>query len=92
MSDRREWRGWYDSLKKPSWTPAGGTIGTIWSLLYPIIIVFGYSVFRVRNLGMAAADILAVLASVALLPYLIWVSTGPVLQLSITWTNRPRRS
>ncbi len=139
MSDRREWRGWYESLRKPDWTPAGSTIGAIWSLLYPIIIVvFGYSVFRVaqgtlpagvlipitlnvvanvaftpiqfglRSLRLAAADILAVLAtivwcmvalwpyawfaSLALLPYLLWVSTATVLQLSITWMNWPRRS
>lgn len=30
---------WYDSLIKPAWTPAPGVIGTIWTLLYPIIIV-----------------------------------------------------
>lgn len=29
---------WYYSLNKPSWAPKDTTIGTIWSLLYPIII------------------------------------------------------
>ena len=39
---------WYETLAKPSWTPPGATIGTIWTALYPIIIVvFGYMVFRV---------------------------------------------
>ena len=39
---------WYASLVKPAWTPAPGVIGTIWALLYPLIlIVFGYVVFRV---------------------------------------------
>jgi tryptophan-rich sensory protein len=33
------WREWYDALEKPSWTPPGGTIGTIWMILYPIILV-----------------------------------------------------
>ena len=34
---------WYDSLWKPSWTPAPSTIGLIWQILYPIIIVsFGF--------------------------------------------------
>ena len=126
---------WYESLAKPAWTPAPGVIGTIWSLLYPIIlIVFGYVVFRVvrgdipavvlvpvalnavsniaftpiqfglQNLPLAAADILIVLvtivwcmlaiwpysrvASLALSPYLAWVATATVLQLSITWLNR----
>jgi len=126
---------WYDSLSKPSWTPAPGVIGTIWTVLYPIIIiVFGYMVFRVlrgsapatvlvpiginmvtniaftpiqfglRNLPLAAIDILLVLAtivwcmvafwphsriaSLALTPYLVWVATATVLQLTITYLNR----
>ena len=34
---------WYDALNKPSWTPSPATIGTIWTLLYPVILVsMGY--------------------------------------------------
>jgi tryptophan-rich sensory protein len=34
---------WYDSLAKPSWTPAPSTITLIWTVLYPIILVsFGF--------------------------------------------------
>ena len=37
------WMDWYNSLAKPSWTPAPGTIGLIWQILYPIILVtFGF--------------------------------------------------
>lgn len=37
------WIDWYNSLSKPSWTPAPGTIGLIWQILYPIIVVsFGF--------------------------------------------------
>ena len=37
------WLDWYNSLAKPSWTPAPATIGLIWQILYPIIIVtFGF--------------------------------------------------
>jgi tryptophan-rich sensory protein len=37
------WIDWYNSLAKPSWTPAPATIGLIWSILYPIIAVsFGF--------------------------------------------------
>jgi translocator protein len=126
---------WYDSLVKPAWTPAPGVIGTIWTILYPIIlVVFGYMAYRIargsvpwgvaipiavnmasniaftpiqfglRNLPLASADILVVLgtivwcmvvfwpysrlAALGLAPYLVWVSTATVLQLSITWTNR----
>ena len=38
-----DWMDWYNSLEKPSWTPAPATIGLIWQLLYPIILVsFGF--------------------------------------------------
>ncbi|MGM9966607.1 MAG: TspO/MBR family protein [Rummeliibacillus sp.] len=30
-------RTWYASLKKPSWTPSGKTIGMIWGILYALI-------------------------------------------------------
>lgn len=37
------WMEWYNSLAKPSWTPPPGTIGLIWQILYPIILVtFGF--------------------------------------------------
>jgi benzodiazapine receptor len=37
------WMEWYDSLAKPSWTPAPATISLIWTTLYPIILVsFGF--------------------------------------------------
>ncbi|XZE45564.1 TspO/MBR family protein [Pirellulaceae bacterium SH467] len=37
------WIEWYNSLDKPSWTPAPATIGLIWQILYPVIVVsFGF--------------------------------------------------
>ena len=37
------WMDWYNSLAKPSWTPAPATISLIWLILYPIILVsFGF--------------------------------------------------
>ena len=64
--------------------------------------------FGLRNLRLAAVDIAVVLATIvwcmvalwahawlaalALLPYLAWVATATVLQLSITRMNPPRRS
>lgn len=37
------WLDWYNSLSKPRWTPAPATIGLIWQILYPIILVsFGF--------------------------------------------------
>jgi len=125
---------WYDSLTKPSWTPAPSTIGLIWQILYPIIFVsFGFVFlqairrkiggtvalpfainlvanliftpiqFSLRNLPLAAVDILIVWGTIiwmivviwkhyrwvalAQVPYFVWVSIATVLQLSITWSN-----
>ena len=37
------WMEWYNSLVKPSWTPAPSTISLIWTILYPILLVrFGF--------------------------------------------------
>jgi tryptophan-rich sensory protein len=128
------WLDWYNSLVKPNWTPAPATIGLIWQILYPIIIVtfgfvfvqairkkvpwlvalpFGINLvanviftpiqFGMRNLPLASVDILIVLGTIvwmmvavwrhyrwvalAQVPYLVWVATATVLQLSITAMN-----
>lgn len=37
------WMEWYESLVKPSWTPEPATIGLMWQILYPIILIsFGF--------------------------------------------------
>ena len=129
------WIEWYNSLAKPSWTPEPATIGLIWQILYPIILIsFGFVFvqcirgkvgwmvalpfainllanviftpiqFGMRNLPLAAADILVVWGTIvwcvfAIWPhfkwvaiaqtgYFVWVSLATVLQLSITWMNR----
>ena len=129
-----DWMTWYNGLAKPTWTPSPSTIGLIWTILYPIILVsFGFvfvQAFRgrvpwvvalpfainlvanllfmpifsgLRNIPLAALDILIVWGTilwmivavwrhyrwvaVAQVPYLIWVSIATVLQLSITWMN-----
>lgn len=128
------WMEWYDSLAKPSWTPAPATISLIWMLLYPVILVsFGFVFVQtcrdklpwrvavpfavnlaanllfmpifsgLRNVPLAALDILVVWGSLvwamvavwphrrwvalAQVPYLVWVSIAAVLQLSITVMN-----
>ena len=30
---------WYDALVKPNWTPATAVIGTIWTIIYPLIAI-----------------------------------------------------
>jgi tryptophan-rich sensory protein len=121
------WLEWYNSLAKPSWTPAPSTISLIWMILYPIILVsFGFvfvQAFRgkvpwriavpfavnlvanllfmpifsgLRNVPLAAVDIVIVWATiiwmllsvwpvyrwvaVAQVPYFVWVSIATVIQ------------
>ena len=128
------WIDWYNSLAKPNWTPAPATIGMIWQILYPIILVsFGFVFvqairkkmprlvalpfainlvanviftpiqFGMRNLPLAAIDILIVWVTIiwmmvvvwrhyrwvalAQVPYFVWVSLATVMQLSITAMN-----
>jgi translocator protein len=35
----QDFTSYYESLKKPSWTPSTSLIGTMWTILYPIIFV-----------------------------------------------------
>jgi len=42
-----DFRTWYDNLIKPAWTPSPGTIGLIWQILYPIILIsFGFVIYK----------------------------------------------
>lgn len=40
-----DWMKWYIGLAKPTWTPAPSTIGLIWRILYPIILISFLFVF-----------------------------------------------
>ncbi len=79
---------WYESLAKPAWTPAPGVIGTIWSLLYPIIIVaFGYVIFSVVR-GQMPASVLVPLAinvvsNVAFTPLQFGLKSLPLASIDI---------
>jgi len=134
VTEMMPWLEWYNGLAKPNWTPAPATIGQIWQILYPIILVsFGFVFvqairkkvpwlvalpfainlvanliftpiqFGMRNLPLAAVDILIVWATIIWMviavwrhfrwvafaqgPYFVWVSLATALQLSITTMN-----
>ena len=45
------WLDWYNSLAKPTWTPAPATIGLIWQILYPVIVIsFGFVFVQGRSI------------------------------------------
>lgn len=37
---------WYPTLNKPSWTPAGATIGMVWTVLYTVMGIAAWIVWR----------------------------------------------
>ena len=37
---------WYPTLNKPSWTPSGATIGTVWTILYTFMGIAAWIVWR----------------------------------------------
>jgi tryptophan-rich sensory protein len=129
-----DWLTWYNELAKPEWTPPPKVIGTIWQILYPVILIsFGFVFtqawrgvipwtvalpfainlasnivftpiqFGMRNMPLAAVDILVVWGTIVWMviaiwprypwvavaqgPYFVWVSIATVLQLSITFMN-----
>ena len=128
-------KNWYPTIKKPAWTPSGKFIGSVWTLIYLLMIVAGLQYFlEVRDPQMAwlaallfllnavlnvkwswlffvrhrlrtafldafllDASVLALmlaywpvsrLASLLLLPYLLWVAFACYLNWRIERMNR----
>ena len=44
---------WYVALAKPTWTPPSWVFGPVWTLLYIMIAVAGWMVWRQRGFGPA---------------------------------------
>ncbi len=55
---------WYPGLVKPLWTPSGATIGTVWTILYTLMAIAAWIVWRTgdrsrpRLLGIYALQLL----------------------------------
>lgn len=62
--------GWYANLNKPSWTPPSWVFGPVWSLLY---LLMGISAWQVwRRTGLRAAIVPLVLFGIQLLLNAAW--------------------
>ena len=82
------WIDWYNSLAKPTWTPAPSTISLIWQILYPIILLtFAFvfvQAFR-RRVGWRVAVPFAVniVANLMFMPILAGLRNLPLASLDI---------
>ena len=88
------WLEWYNSLIKPSWTPAPGTIGMIWQILYPVILVtFGFvfmQFFRGKVTGLVAMPFLInLLSNLVFTPIQFGMRNMPLasVDIIIVWTS-----
>ncbi len=86
------WRDWYDALDKPTWTPEPSTIGLIWQILYPIILVtFVYVFYRVarKQIPWTVAIPFAInlIANIAFTPIQFGLRNLPLaaLDIAIVW-------
>jgi translocator protein len=88
------WIAWYNSLVKPSWTPAPSTISLIWTILYPIIFVsFGFvfiQAFR-GKVGWKVARLFAVnlVANLLFMPIFAGLRNVPLacVDILIVWAT-----
>lgn len=53
---------WYERLRKPSWRPPNALFGPVWLVLYVMIAVAGWRVWRAAGLEGAGGAALAVFA------------------------------
>ena len=88
------WMDWYNSLAKPSWTPAPSTISLIWMILYPIILIsFGFVFVQAvrKKLPWAVAVPFAVnlVANLLFMPIFAGLRSVPLAaaDIVIVWTT-----
>jgi len=70
-------REWYAALAKPSWTPPGWVFGPVWTLLYPLMAVSGWTVWREGRSRIAVLLFLLQLALNATWPWLFFGRRRP---------------
>lgn len=57
-------KGYYEALKKPEWTPPGYIIGMVWQVLYAMMAIAAWLVWR--RVGMLHVAVLAFLIQLSL--------------------------
>ncbi|MDX2288075.1 MAG: TspO/MBR family protein [Hyphomicrobiaceae bacterium] len=79
---------WYASLAKPDWTPPNWLFGPVWSVLYVMIAIAGWLVWRAQGLGLALFVWLAGLCLNAAWSYLMFGQNNieaAMIDLGLLW-------
>jgi len=63
---------WYTALSKPPWTPPGWAFGPIWTVLYALMAVAGWMVWRENRSRIAVLLFLLQLALNAVWPWIFF--------------------
>lgn len=83
--------GWYASLQKPSWTPPNWLFGPVWTLLYLLMAVSAWLVWREGGLPRQARPLAFFLAQLAANAVWSWFCFGlhrlglAFLDLALLW-------
>lgn len=67
---------WYEGLEKPSWNPPSWVFGPVWTLLYILMAVAAWLVWRKGGFGGAALPLALYLAQLALNAAWSWLFFG----------------
>lgn len=86
------WVEWYSGLAKPNWTPAPATIGMIWQVLYPVILVsFGFVIVQAArgkvNWWVALPFVINLIANLIFTPIQFGMRNLPLasLDIAVVW-------
>jgi tryptophan-rich sensory protein len=82
---------WFDSIAKPAWNPPGAVFGPVWFVLYVMIAVAGWIVWRERGFRGAALPLGLYAVQLLLNGLWSWIFFGlhrpglAFLEISVLW-------
>jgi benzodiazapine receptor len=83
---------WYDALVKPAWTPPGAVFGPVWTVLYVLMGVAAWLVWREAGFSGAAGPLALFIVQLglnALWSYLFFGARAPLpafIDIVVLWT------
>ena len=81
---------WYAALKKPSWTPPNWLFGPVWTVLYVMIAVAGWRVWRAAGVSLALGVWVLNVAANGLWSYLMFGQQAigaALLDIALIWVT-----